>query len=130
MDHVGKEKEIADELGIPPAHVCIVGSTLICGKGNDIDALCLVPSEDILVDHEYHPDVETQYESVLHSYRKGDVNVIAVTDARFFFAELAIANAAAAVNKFGFDFNNRDARILFHQWVRDAVLSRISEDTF
>ena len=36
------ESDLAAELGISPLNVCLVGSTLICGKGNYLYLFCFV----------------------------------------------------------------------------------------
>jgi hypothetical protein len=123
-----REIELAKELGIKWAHVCLVGSTLICGKGNDADFLCLVPKEEVVTQHGFEPDIEVQYESDLRSFRRGDQNLIVTTNANFFFAEVAIAHAARLVANDKFDMGNRDERIRFHSAVRGEVVSRLAED--
>lgn len=123
-----EERKIAKELGIPVRHACIVGSTLICRSGNDLDVLCLMDSEDMLGRLGYEPDIEVAYESDLRSYRKGRVNIIATTSPEFFFAEVAIANAARLVATRKFDMKDRDHRVLFHSHVREQVLGRLHSD--
>lgn len=124
------EERVARDLGIPEQHVCTVGSTLICGKGNDVDLLCLVPSDDCLERAGFSPDAELRYESALHSWRRGEVNVIAVHDRAFFLAEVAIAHAAKAIREKTFDMRERDDRVSFHSIVRDAVLQRAEDPLF
>ena len=123
---IEEEMTLAKELGVSQRFVCIVGSTLICGAGNDIDFLCLVPGID-LEELGFLPDIEASYESPLQSFRRGSQNLIAVTDASFFFAEVAIAHAARIVAAEEFDMSNRDDRIRFHHAVRCEVLTRMSE---
>lgn len=118
------EAQISKELGIDPVHVCTVGSTLICGKGNDIDLLCLVPSDDCLIAAGFSTDIEAEYESDLASWRRGNINIIAVRDRAFFLAEVAIAYGAQTAGKYKFDMTQRDERVAFHSRVRSAVLSR------
>lgn len=130
MTLFSKEYALANELGISPRHVCIVGSTLICGKGNDTDYLCLLPSESILDDRGFLPDVEVEYESPLRSFRREGQNLIATTDPNFFFAEVAIAHAARQIAVGAFDMENRDERIRFHSAVREQVLARMLEELF
>jgi hypothetical protein len=121
------ESRLAKELGIPSAHVCVVGSTLICGKGNDTDFLCLVPSIDRVEACGFVPDIELSYESPLQSFRREGQNVIATTDPRFFFAELAIAHAARLVaTDVIFDMRLREERIRFHGEIRQHVLVRLT----
>ncbi len=127
MDIQAKEKMLANELGIADRHVCIVGSTLICGQGNDVDFLCLVPSETILEDRGFAPDIEVNYEPPLRSFRRDGLNAIAVTDPRFYFAEVAIAHAARLVAACPWDMAHRDNRIRFHGEVREQVLSRLAD---
>lgn len=130
MNLYSKEYALAKELGISPRHVCIVGSTLICGKGSDTDYLCLLPSESILDDRGFLPDVEDDYESPLRSFRREEQNLIATTDPIFFFAEVAIAHGARQVSTGSFDMTQRDERIRFHSAVREQVLARMSEELF
>lgn len=120
------EVKIARELGIPLENVCTVGSTLICGKGNDVDLLCLVPSDACLLDAGFEPDVDVHYESALHSWRRGDINVIAVNDRAFFLAEVAIAHGAKAFRENPYDMTRREDRVAFHSIVRAEVTRRIS----
>jgi hypothetical protein len=124
--YINEEWKLAKELGIPSVHVCMVGSTLICGSGNDVDFLCLVPSMDNLEAYGFVPDVEVSYESPLQSFRREGVNVIATADPRFFFAELAIAHAARLVaTDVIFDMRLREERIRFHGEIRQHVLARL-----
>ena len=122
-----QEEKMAHELGVPAEHVCIVGSTLICGAGNDTDFLCLLPSEDILLNRGFTPDVEVTYESPLRSFRRDGQNIIATTEPSFYFAEVAIAHAARMIAIDKFDMSNRNERIRFHSAVRGHVLARMSE---
>ena len=130
MELYEREVKLAKELGIPSRHVCVVGSTLICGKGEDVDFLCLVPSESILDDLCFLPDVEATYETPLRSFRRGDQNLIATTDPNFFFAEVAIAHGARLIALGTFDMKHRDERIRFHSEVREQVLSRMAKELF
>lgn len=123
-----QEERLAQELGVSVNHVCVVGSTLICGQGNDVDFLCLVPSEDKLTECGFAPDIQVEYESSLRSWRRDGQNVIATTDPNFFFAEVAIAHAARMVAAGPFDMSQRDERIRFHSEVREQVLARMGED--
>lgn len=120
------EAKIAAELHVPSVNVCMVGSTLICGYGNDIDLLCLVPSDECLEKAGFKPDVERLYESALKSWRRDNINIIAVHDRAFFLTEVAIAYAAKVVHEIPLDMRHRHDRIAFHSQVRDIVLSRIS----
>jgi hypothetical protein len=124
MAHYGIEAKLAKEFGIPSSHACVVGSTLICGSGSDVDILCLVPSIDVVEKCGFAPDIETSYESPLQSFRREGQNVIVTTDPRFFYAEVAIAHAARLVAVDSFDMKNRDERIRFHGEVRQHVLAR------
>lgn len=124
LPNMAKEQAIAKELGVDPSFVAVVGSTLICGKGNDVDFLCLVPSEDVVTQAGFQSDVEVQYESELHSYRRGETNIIATTSPEFFYTELAIAHAARLVNSRSFDMSNREDRVDFHSEIRAHVQSR------
>lgn len=130
MELYDLEVKLAKELGIPNRHVCVVGSTLICGKGEDVDFLCLVPSESILDDLGFLPDAEVTYETPLRSFRRDDHNLIVTTDPNFFFAEVAIAHGARQVASGTFDMSHRDERIRFHSAVREQVLARMVEDLF
>jgi hypothetical protein len=116
---------IAKELGVQERHVCLVGSTLICGKGSDIDFLCLLPDEGIVERLGFVADTELSYESPLLSYRRDNVNLIVTVDPNFFFAEVAIAHAAKAIAHQHFDMGNRKERIEFHSHVRENVLWRL-----
>ncbi|QTG12424.1 hypothetical protein G6M86_03815 [Agrobacterium tumefaciens] len=120
------ETQIAKELSVPVENVCTVGSTLICGKGNDIDFLCLVPSDEVLVRAGFQPDIEVEYESPLQSWRRGSINVIAVNDRAFFLSEVAIAYGAKALFDSRFDMRTREDRVRFHSVVRAEVLQRLS----
>lgn len=122
------ERQMARVLEIEPRHVCIVGSTLICGKGTDVDYLCLVESEDVVTQKGFDPDTDLQYESDLRSFRRADENVIATTNPSFFFAEVAIAHAARVAGAEKFDMANRDHRVDFHSQVRAQVTTRLHED--
>lgn len=122
------EIAIAKEIGIPAHHACVVGSTLICGSGNDVDILCLVPDEGMLSRIGFVPDIEAQYESVLHSYRRDGQNIIATNSPSFFYAEVAIAHAARAISAGHFDMKEREERIRFHGEVRAEVLARLADD--
>jgi hypothetical protein len=123
------EIQIAKELGVPVQNVCTVGSTLICGKGNDTDLLCLVPSDDCLTKAGFSPDVDLQYESALHSWRRGDINIIAVNDRAFFLAEVAITYGAMAVRMVRYNMDDRADRVAFHTLIRGEVLRRIDAST-
>lgn len=136
MDKFALEKTLAKEFCIRPEHVSVVGSTLICGKGNDTDFLVLLPdalaNDTALARFGFVSDVELSYESPLRSYRREKENLIVTTDERFFFAEVAIANAAKVFreNKSALDMSDRDDRIRFHSEVREAVLWRLAEVSF
>lgn len=130
MDFYDQEAKIANELGVPARNVCVVGSTLICGGGNDVDFLCLVPSESVLNDLGFLPDAECIYETPMRSFRRGDQNLIVTTEPNFFFAELAIAHGARLVATSAFDMSQRDERIRFHSELREKVLARMVEELF
>ena len=130
MKEYAQERKLAREIGVQTRHVCLVGSTLICGKGNDADFLCLLPSEDVLPGLGFAPDLEVEYESPLRSYRRDGINLIATTEPNFYFAEVAIAHAARAVANSAFDMSLREDRIRFHSEVRAQVLARLSDDPF
>jgi hypothetical protein len=118
---------IAKKLGVQDRHVCLVGSTLICGSGNDFDFLCLVEDEDAVKELGFVPDIEVSYESPLRSYRRDNVNLIVTVDPNFFFAEVAIAHAAKAIATQNFDMGKREERIAFHSQVRESVLWRLHD---
>lgn len=126
MNFYTQEAALAKELGIPTASVCVVGSTLICGEGNDIDFLCLVPSEELLEAKGFVADIEASYESPLRSFRRDAQNIIAVTDPAFFLAEVAIAHGARLIAAGQFDMRQREERIRFHSGVREQVIIRMS----
>lgn len=121
-----REAEIAQTLGIPSINVCVVGSTLICGRGNDLDLLALIHSDEALVKAGFKPDLEQPLykENGLTSWRKGGVNVIAVFDRALFVSEAAIAHAARAAKIAGVDMSERDRRVAFHGAVRRAIAER------
>ena len=124
------ESDLAAELGISPLNVCLVGSTLICGKGNDLDLLCLVPSDECLRKAGFEPDTKIKYESALRSWRRGNINIIAVNDRAFFLAEVAIAHAAKQVQNGMWNMRDRDDRVIFHSAVRDAVMGRMDANVY
>jgi hypothetical protein len=124
IDLFSAEAKLAEEFGVPAQNVCIVGSTLICGDGNDIDFLCLLPSDELATKCGFAPDVELSYESPLRSFRREGQNAIVTTEPWFFYAEIAIAHAAAAIASWPFEMSNRDERIRFHSMIRGAVLRR------
>ena len=124
FDKYQAEWDLAKELGVPVQHVCIVGSTLICGNGNDVDFLCLLPSEDKMAECGFEPDIEASYESPLRSFRREGKNAIVTTEPWFFYAEVAIAHAAREVAAGPFDMGQREERIRFHSIVRGSVLQR------
>lgn len=126
--NVSAELSIAKELGIPAWKVATVGSTLICGDGNDHDILCLV-DQKALERAGFYPDVEEHYESDLHSYRRDGVNIIATQSEAFFFAEIAIAYGAREIAKTDFNMGQRDERIRFHSTVRCEVMRRLAART-
>ena len=124
------ESDLAAELGISPLNVCVVGSTLICGKGNDLDLLCLVPSDECLREAGFAPDTKIKYESALHSWRRGNTNIVAVENKAFFLAEVAIAHAAKQVQNGKWNMRDRDDRVIFHGAVRDAVMGRMDASVY
>lgn len=125
VDIYQEEIRLAKELSLPAAYVCVVGSTLICGHGNDIDFLCLVPQALVLEHHGFQQDCEVQYESNLHSYRRNGQNIIATYSAEFFFSEVAIAHSARLIASDSFDMSDRGDRVRFHSTVRSHVLERM-----
>lgn len=121
------ERDIAKELGISPHAVCLVGSTLICGEGNDRDFLCLIRDDDPLILAGFTPDEDhLLYDSEFVSWRRenGD-NVIAVKDLAFFLAEVATAHAARMANNHPSDLSERGNRVNFHAMVRSKVTNRL-----
>ncbi|MFG6591248.1 hypothetical protein [Sulfitobacter sp. 1A12157] len=120
---------IAKQLGIPSEQVCLVGSSLICGKGNDIDVLCLLDGGKEPEDAGFMPDLDClEYESDFTSYRKGDVNLLVTRDRPYFMAEVAIAHAARVFNEGKFDMTNRYDRVSFHGLVRSAVAGHMQTE--
>lgn len=118
------ERKLAADLGIPAHRVCVVGSTLITGKGNDVDYLVLTPKEETLTKAGFIPDIEVAYESPLKSWRRGEQNIIHVTELEFFLAELTIANAAKLLNSGAYETKTRDGRIRFHSYLRTTAMFR------
>lgn len=119
---------IAELLGVPQHHVCLVGSRLICGEGHDTDLLVLSGSELTLIEAGYHRDLEDAlYEDTAFvSWRKGDMNVLLTSDPQYFAAEVAIAYAAQAIAQNTFDMSDRDGRVAFHSLVRSVVAPHIA----
>lgn len=117
------ERIVANELGLPVQNVCMVGSTLICGEGNDEDFLVLLPVPKYLEGFGYRRDRDIElYDSSFQSYRRGRRNIIAVWDLEFFTSEAAIAHCARAVNKGRLvSMESRDDRVAFHSEVRAIV---------
>ena len=126
MKTANEEAKIAKELKIAPWRVCLVGSTLIFGKGNDQDFLCLVDEETVAA-LGFTPDAELSYESPLRSFRRGNLNIIATSEECFFFAEMAIAHAAKQVAaSASLDMADREKRIEFHSEIRGYILARLA----
>jgi hypothetical protein len=124
MPYLVVEQKIASELQIDVWRVCLIGSTLICGKGNDQDFICLV-AEEVVIARGFQADVECFYESPFRSFRRGDVNLIVTTDERFFFSEVAIAHAAKQIAQHDFDMTRRVDRVMFHSEVRENISRRL-----
>lgn len=128
-----KESQIASELKLLDASVCMVGSTLIKGEGNDEDFLVLLEDTKGLAGLGYQPDLEVNdYPSNFESWRRGKVNLIVTPDRGFFLSEVAIAEAARALSfharndgKEAFDMDNREGRVAFHSIVRESVEVRL-----
>jgi hypothetical protein len=123
------EKAVAVELGIEQRYACVVGSTLICDGGNDVDVLCLVLDDSVLADAGFVRDDYGHYQDlVFASWRRGDLNIIATPCSEFFFAEVAIAHAAKIVAGGGtFNMNTRAGRVAFHADIRGSVLMRFKQ---
>jgi hypothetical protein len=120
------ELDVSDELGIPPIHVCVVGSQRICGHGKDIDVLCLVSEAVDLEGAGYLPDLESAYaDSQLYSWRKGSVNIVVVTTIEHFIAEMTIAHAARVCFCGSVNVEDRDGRVAFHGAIRRMLTNRI-----
>lgn len=111
------------ELSIPVENICLVGSRLICGKGNDWDFLVLC-REDTVERAGYIRDLDGDfYPSMFASFRKGDVNLIVTQDVAFFAGECAIAYSAMLFhhNRSELDMSNREGRVRFHGYVRNYI---------
>ena len=117
------------EMGIESHNWAIVGSTLICGKGNDVDILCYSYDFKFPMKYGFKPDLEddTMYDSGFQSWRKGNVNLLVTTYRPYFTSEVTIAAAAALANEPNrFDLNTREGRVAFHRELRMAVAGCIN----
>lgn len=87
----------------------------------------LAPFGDFISEAENWLDgTAVENESPLRSFRRDGQNLIATTDPRFFFAEVAIAHAAKLVAVDKFNMAEREERIRFHSEVREQVLARLA----
>lgn len=128
-----EEERIARELNILPVRVCLIGSKLIVGEGNDNDFLILLSDDKRLIDAGFEPDLEhNSYPSEFESWRKNDDNLIVTQDRGYFLSEYAIAYAAKSLfhharndGKEAFDMTTRDGRVMFHSIIREAVAQRL-----
>jgi len=117
------------EMGIKLHEWAIVGSTLICGKGNDIDILCYSDDPKFPMKYGFKPDLEddAMYDSNFQSWRKGNFNLLVTTNRPYFTSEVTIAAAAALANEPNrFDLNTREGRVAFHRELRMAVAGCIN----
>ena len=78
----------------------------------------------------FEPDTKIKYESALRSWRRGNINIIAVNDRAFFLAEVAIAHAAKQVQNGLWNMRDRDDRVMFHCAIRDAVMRRTEASVY
>ena len=117
------------EMGIESHNWTIVGSTLICGEGKDIDILCYSNDPKFPMKHGFKPDLEddTMYDSNFQSWRKGNVNLLVTTNRPYFTSEVTIAAAAALANEPNrFDLNTREGRVEYHRELRMNVANYIT----
>lgn len=118
------------EMGVPPRDWAIVGSTLICGEGSDVDVLCYTKNPDFPSDYGFKPDIsEELYDSNFQSWRKDDLNILVTGNRDYFSSEVTIAEAAALLNENKtYDMSKRDGRVAFHRELRGRVSSYITSE--
>lgn len=127
------EGKIAGELRVLDVNVCLVGSTLINGTGNDEDYLVLLEDTKDLERLGFEPDLEGDlYPSDFESWRRENINLIVTPDRGFFLSEVAIAEAARALvyhartdGKVPFEMKTREDRVAFHSIIRECVEIRL-----
>lgn len=124
------EKTIADQIGVFSENVCLIGSQLIVGKGNDTDFLCLQNDRARLQMVGFVEDIEgaSEYDGAFASWRKDKTNLIVTQDRGFFLSEIAIAHSAMIIRSDDLDMETRDGRVDFHGRVRDWVGYHIPAD--
>lgn len=116
------------DMGIRSSDWSIVGSTLICGEGSDVDILCYSTKSEFPSDYGFKPDIaEELYDSNFQSWRKGDVNILVTTNRNYFASEVTIAAAAALLNEnTTYDMSLREGRVSFHRELRMRVAGLIN----
>ena len=117
------------EMGLKSHDWAIVGSTLICGKGSDIDILCYSDDPKFPMKYGFKSDLEddTAYDSDFQSWRKGNVNLLVTANRPYFTSEVTIATAAALANEPNrFDLNTREGRVEYHRELRMNVANYIT----
>lgn len=127
---------IAGELRVLGVNVCLVGSTLINGAGNDEDYLVLLEDTKDLTWLGFGPDLAVnKYPSNFESWRRKKTNLIVTPDRGFFLSEVAIAEAARALvfharndGKAPFEMETREGRLAFHAIIRERVEIRLHAD--
>lgn len=114
--------KLARELGVDDWQLYVVGSTLICGTGNDLDVLGFEIPDDVMLDLGFIPEGEA-YADVFMSWRRDadKTNLLVTDDRAYFAAEMAAAVAARLVNGHTFDMSQRDDRVDFHRAIREEV---------
>ncbi len=124
MEHEMTLIDLADELAISPDCLAVAGSTLICGEGNDLDVLALLPVAKVRKLEAFGFDHCTRYPyegSPFTAFRRGTLNLLAITDRGFFLTELAAAKAAEWVQKQVNLFEDRETWVDFHGAIRDSL---------
>lgn len=122
--------DLAKQLNVPYANLAIVGSTMICGKGGDLDVLCLMANElgtfDTLEREGFKPDITDAYDSEFQSYRKCELNLLVTHNVNYFIAELTAAVSAHIIFESGhLDMSQREVRVTFHSLARQIMYPRL-----
>lgn len=118
---------VAEQLNLPSINLSVVGSTLICGKGNDLDILCLMPPKcdeqlRLLGWNEDLDDQQAHYDGHFASWRKDNTNLLVTSDHAYFMAEVTAAWSAHIIAVSGqLDMSRRDVRVAFHSLLRQKV---------
>jgi len=124
--------EIADMIGVDESNVALVGSTLICGKGNDFDFLVLTQhADEVFHDLGFTRELDpqaTNYPTQFTSWRKDKINLIVTDERGFFFAEYAAALSAMMISRNNYDFDTRDGRVEFHSAIRGFIEDKMGAD--